>query len=252
MEKYFKINSDKYNVSCKVYCDDIKAVHTAILFGHGFGGHKDNKAAERFAKRVLEKNRNIAVVTFNWPCHGDDVRQKLQLEDCMTYLDIVISYVKTSMNAEKIYAYATSFGAYLFLKYIADNGSPFEKLAFRCPAVDMYSVITKAIMKDEELDKVMQGKTVLVGFDRKIKVNKSFLDDLISSDVSNNDYMDFADDILILHGTNDEVVQFSSVKTFAENNVINFIPVEGADHRFMDLNKMNYANSEIIKFYGLK
>ena len=252
MEKYFKINSDKYNVSCKVYCDDIKAAHTAILFGHGFGGHKDNKAAERFAKRVLEKNRNIAVVTFNWPCHGDDVRQKLQLDDCMTYLDIVISYIKTSMNAERIYAYGTSFGGYLFLKYIAENGNPFEKLALRCPAVDMYSVITKAIMKDDELDRIMQGKTVLVGFDRKIKVNKSFLDDLISSDVSSNDYMDFADDILILHGTDDEIAQFSSAKTFAENNVIDFIPVEGADHRFKDLNKLNYANSEVIEFFGLK
>ncbi len=252
MEKQFKINSDKYNVSCKIYCDDIKSIQTAILFGHGFGGHKNNKAAERFAKRVLEKNKNIAVVTFNWPCHGDDVRQKLQLDDCMTYLDIVVSYVKTSLNAEKIYAYATSFGGYLILKYIADNGSPFEKLAFRCPAIDMYDVITKAIMKNDELDRIMQGKTVLVGFDRKIKVTRSFLDDLTESDIQNIDYMDFADDILILQGTADEVVQFSSVKTFAENNVINFIPVEGADHRFIDLNKLNYANSEIIKFFGLK
>ena len=252
MEKYFKINSDKYNVSCKIYCDDIKSVQTAVLFGHGFGGHKDNKAAERFAKRVLEKNKNIAVVTFNWPCHGDDVRQKLQLDDCMTYLDIVISYIRTGLNAEKIYAYATSFGGYLFLKYIADNGSPFDKMAFRCPAVDMYSVITKAIMKDEELDRILQGKTVLVGFDRKIKVTRSFLEDLTASDVQGNDYMDHADDILILQGTADEIVQFSSVKSFAENNVINFIPVEGADHRFIDLNKLNYVNSEVIKFFGLK
>lgn len=252
MEKYFNINSDKYNVSCKIYCDDIKAVQTTILFGHGFGGHKDNKAAERFAKRVLEKNKNIAVVTFNWPCHGDDVRQKLQLDDCMTYLDLVISYVRNNLNVEKIYSYATSFGGYLFLKYIADNGNPFKKLALRCPAVDMYRVITKAIMKDDELDRIMQGKTVLVGFARKIKVTKSFLDDLVSSDIQNNDYIDFADDMLILQGTTDEVVQFSSVKTFAENNVIDFIPVEGADHRFMDLNKLNYAHSEIIKFFGLK
>jgi alpha/beta superfamily hydrolase len=93
---------------------------------------------------------------------------------------------------------------------------------------------------------------VLAGFDRKIKVSRSFLEDLRSSDIQNNDYMDYADDILILQGTADEVVQFSSVKTFAENNVINFNPVEGADHRFIDLKKMNYANSEVIKFFGLK
>jgi alpha/beta superfamily hydrolase len=85
-----------------------------------------------------------------------------------------------------------------------------------------------------------------------IKVTRSFLEDLTASDVQGNDYMDHADDILILQGTADEIVQFSSVTSFAENNVINFIPVEGADHRFIDLNKLNYVNSEVIKFFGLK
>ena len=71
--KYFCINAEKHSIHCKIYLDDPKAIGTVVVFGHGFGGHKDNRAAEKFAARVLEKNKGAAVITFNWPCHGDDV-----------------------------------------------------------------------------------------------------------------------------------------------------------------------------------
>ena len=41
-----------------------------------------------------------------------------------------------------------------------------------------------------------------------------------------------ADDILILHGTKDEVVPFEDSQKFADEQLIEFIPIEKADHRF--------------------
>ena len=46
-----------------------------------------------------------------------------------------------------------------------------------------------------------RGKYVQVGFDRKIEVNNQFLIDLEEGDIRKSDYIDFAEDILILHGT---------------------------------------------------
>ena len=68
MEKYFNINDAGASIRCKLYAADHKDIQKLILFGHGFGGHKDNRAAERFAKHVLDKNRGVAVMTFN--CNG--------------------------------------------------------------------------------------------------------------------------------------------------------------------------------------
>ena len=82
MQKYFKTKAEDNIVRCKIYCNNLKDVEKAVIFGHGFGGHKDNKAAERFAMRVLKKNQNVAVITFNWPGHGDDTHSKLTLEKC--------------------------------------------------------------------------------------------------------------------------------------------------------------------------
>ena len=41
------------------------------------------------------------------------------------------------------------------------------------------------------------------------------------------------------------------LQEFAENNIIEFIPVEGADHRFRNERKMETAIKSILDFYDL-
>ena len=251
MNKYYEINGKGNNIRCKVYYNDLNKAEQAVIFGTGVAGHKDNNAAKGFAEKLLSKHKNAIVVVFNWPSHGDDVKKKLVLEDCNIYLDQVIQDVKERFHVEKLYAYSTSFGGYLFLKYISEHGNPFEKISLRCPAVNMYDVLTRTIMKNDELDRIMKGKDVLVGFDRKIIVTKALLDDLKENDIRQRDYIEYADNILIMHGTKDEVVPIEDSKEFAENNLIDFITVENADHRFQNPNHMNLANKYTMEFFDL-
>ena len=162
----------------------------------------------------------------------------------------MIRDTKERFGAEQLYAYATSFGGYLVLKYISEHGNPFRKIALRCPAVDMYDVLTATIMKHDEYDRIMKGKDVQVGFDRKIIVTRSFLEDLQANDIRKRDYLNDADDILILHGTADEVVPFHEGKAFAENQLIEFVSVEGADHRFQNPAHMSLATKKVLEFFG--
>lgn len=69
-----------------------------------------------------------------------------------------------------------------------------------------------------------------------------------NADVQKVSYLDYSDDILIVHGTADEVVPFEAAKRFAENNVIEFVPVEGADHRFQHPSTLEYSTKAIIRF----
>ena len=94
MERYFEINEAGHNVRCKLYCTDPRGIRKAVVFCHGFGGHKDNNAAAKFAERMLSKYKGMALVTFDWPCHGNDVKKKLSLEDCGTYLDLLIRHLQ--------------------------------------------------------------------------------------------------------------------------------------------------------------
>lgn len=249
MERYFEINENGHNIRCKLYCSDPRTVRKIVVFCHGFGGHKDNGAAKTFAERMVSKYKGTALVTFNWPCHGDDVKKKLCLEDCSTYLDMVVRFLKQNYHLEELYAYATSFGGYLVLKYISERGNPFRKVALRCPAVNMYDVLTRAIMASDDVDRIRKGKDAPVGFDRKVLVGPQFLKELEEEDIRSHDYLDYAEEILILHGTADEIVPFETAQDFCESQLIEFVPVEGADHRFRNPLKMDEAVKQILTFF---
>lgn len=249
MERYFEINEGGHNVRCKLYCGDVHDIRKIVVFGHGFGGHKDNGAAEKFAHRMISKHKGTALVTFNWPCHGDDVKKKLALEDCNTYLSLVVDSLRRRYEGTALYAYGTSFGGYLMLKFIAEQGNPFCKIALRCPAVNMYDVLTGAIMAADEMEKLQKGREISVGFDRKIPVSPRFLEELQVNDIRKLDYLEWAEEILVLHGTADEIVPFSAAQAFCEEQLIEFVPIEGADHRFRDMKKMDQAMKLILEFY---
>ena len=249
MERYYDIPENGYSVRCKLYAGDIKAARRAVVFGHGFGGHKANRAAERFAKHMIAKHPDTAVITFNWPCHGDDMHRRLRLSDCDAYLGAVVRDARERLGITSFCGYAASFGAFLFLHYIASHENPFSRLALRCPAIDMYSVLTEHIMTEENLEDMNRGRDVMVGFDRKIRLDRTFFDEVQSEAVKDLDFTAWMDDILILHGTEDTIVPFSMAQAFADNNLIELVPIEGADHRFIDSRKMDLANAMIIRFF---
>lgn len=249
MVRYFDINTNGHSIKCKITCDNIRELQHIVIYAHGFGGHKDNKAAEHFAESIQAKMKKVGVLCFDLPCHGTDVKKKLLLEDCFTYFDYVLDYVKNEWPGAKIYLYATSFGGFLAFHYIKRNGNPFVKAAFRCPALKMYDAFAGRILTEENKELLDKGKDILAGFDRKVRIDKPFLEEVKGMDVTELDMLDFADDILIIHGTSDEIIPCDVVKKFADDNVIECIIVENADHRFKDLDKLKLAHSHMIDFY---
>lgn len=253
MVRYFDINQAGNSIKCKLFCEAIRELEHVIVFAHGFGGHKDNKAAERFAEAALSKMKRTAVLVFDWPCHGGDVKKKLTMEDCDLYISLVIEYIRSQLQVEDICAYGTSFGGYLLLKYLHEHEkSPFRRIALRCPAIAMGDIMYRRVMTEENRAMLERGREVMAGFDRKVLINQEFMDRLMAADIRKWEYLDYADDLLILHGTKDEIVPIEECRRFAEDNVIEFIEIEDADHRFQDLNKLKLAHSFIIDFINKK
>lgn len=246
--KYFNINAEGCSIRCKQYSNEPRNIKEIVLAFHGFGGHKETMAVERFAEKYLSKRKNAAVVIFDWPCHGEDGRKKLSLADCDSYIRLSLEYLAGLYEGVVFYNYSTSFGGYMCLRYIHLYGNPFEKIVLRCPAIPLYELMTTRLMTPDKYELLQTGKDVLIGFDREIRISKSFIDELHDFDIAAFDFMDFADDILIIHGTKDEVVPISASEEFADNNVIEFIPIEKADHRFVEPTLMNLAIAKTLNF----
>ena len=101
MEKYFEINENNLSIKCKIYCNDVRNVKNVIVSCHGFGGSKENAASKKLADKVLASYDDTAVITFDWPCHGKDVRQKLSLTDCNNYMATVLNYICSTFTTKK-------------------------------------------------------------------------------------------------------------------------------------------------------
>lgn len=248
MEKHFEINEQGLSIRCKLFYEkELQQIENVVIVLHGFGSSKDLKSNTKFGERLSSKYKGYAALAFDFPCHGDDARKKLSVEESITYLQLVIDYAKTSLNAKNLYAYGTSFGGYLTLKYLAEKGNPFRKIALRAPAVQIYHSLMNRL-SEEGRQKLAKGREILWGFDRQMKISQAFFDEL--TDITQNDYLDYAEQILILHGTEDEMVALSTSQQFADNNVIELLPIEGADHAFSNPKLMDIAIGKIVEFFA--
>lgn len=252
MEKYFDINRGGYSIRSKMIINSndksTRNFDDVVLVTHGFGSSKETAGTLHFGEHLTSKYKGFAVIAFDWPCHGMDARKKLSVEECLTYLSLVVEYTKEELKAKRVYNYSSSLGGYLTLRYLIEKGNPFTKIALRCPAIKMYDSMM-SYLSDDDKAKLAKGKEISIGFDRKMKADSSFFESLKSFNIMDHEYFDFADDMLIIHGTKDEMIPIEDSRTFAENNVIQFIPVEGANHPFQNPNHMALATHKIIEFF---
>ena len=250
MEKKFDINKEGYSVRCLYYCGkDPKAVTDIVIATYGFGGNKENHATKKFAERIISKYKHFGVITFDWPCHGEDARNRMILSEFLEYYQMVIDHARNDLGAERIYAYGTSLGGYITLLYLQEKGNPFTRIALRVPALHMFENFDSRIT-DDERKTLSKGKDITRGFTRKIKLSQDFLDELKAHDVSDKDYLDYADDMLIIAGSKDEYTSVEDIEQFCDDNVIEYEVVENADHPFTDPKLMDYAISKIIEWFG--
>lgn len=231
--KYFDVKDAGISVKCKLYYGEGHTFSRVVLACHGFGGNKDNAITQKLAETLLPVHKDTAVLAFDWPCHGEDVKQKLSLQDCTRYLETVVQYARHTLGAKALLASGNSFGGYLLLKHLYEKENPFEKILLRCPAVCMYQALMQGIVKSGQAES-LKKKDALVGTDKKIRVCAAFVEELRNNDITTWDYTNHSDEVLILQGTKDELIPHDVVQAFADQNGLDMISVENADHRFRD------------------
>ena len=251
MEKYFDINKTGRSIKCKLYCNNIRDIGRVVIGCHGFCGSKDSAFNKAFSAKLLSKDRRAAVLCFDWPCHGGDVKKKITLDICEKYLHDVIDCARDVLEAENLFCIANSFGGYMTLVYIHHNGSPFQRVALRAPAIPMHSIMKRSLLTAEDLEALERGKDVPAGFERKINITSGFLAELEENDVSCWDYSDYMDNIMILHGSKDETVSPDGPQAFANENAMKYVLVEKADHQFKNPQLSALAIADIIKFFEI-
>ena len=243
MKREFMLNGNKgYDISCMEWpCEQECAV---LLCLHGFAGDKYSSVIQALADEMISKS--IRVVTFDWPGHGKSPvdGKSLTIENCMLDMDAVIQEIRTAN--QPVYLFATSFGGFVGLNYLALHPSAFSKVVLRSPALDMPNTF-RSFLSDEDIQVLEKDGTVNVGFDRPLQLGKSFMDDLIQHRLRQDEYPAEVPG-LIIQGDMDDVVDPQDSVKFAEKNGMKLHMVKGADHRYKNPGNLEEILSVTVPF----
>ncbi len=217
------------NIHCKLFLpkDKVKNILVAI---HGFAGDKESSVIKAIAENL---NETTFVIAFDLPCHGkDEEKSELRLNNCINYLKNILNFIKNQYKNIPISLFATSFGAFISLNYLKSHNEQFRHIILRAPAIFMDEVLTTSILKDHNISLnqfLKQGGNL--GFQKEIIVGKNFLQDLKDNSLASHK---FSQQIDIIQGDKDDVVDVKKNEAFFYSNFVNFSLhyIKDADHRF--------------------
>lgn len=230
-----------YDIPLKIYDTD-NAVGYVIAV-HGFGGDKESSAIESLAKRMTA--RSYAVIAFDFPAHGTSKADDyFCLSNSRFDLETVLRYAEGRYpDAGRKAIFATSFGGYVTLLSL-DKLPADMRIVLRAPAVDMKASFEKMLPVTH--DEYKKAGFVEMGFERKFNVPYSFYTELCENDISQTDMQR---DILIIHGSQDNIVQPEYIQRFCKANPKAKLEViEGADYRFKKKGELDMAVSMAEKY----
>ena len=249
MEKYFELKNKytNYNIKAKMCLPKRKnGIKNIFIICHGFFSFKESTSAKTIARKL--NDNNIAAISFDFPAHGESPvdASQLTIENCIYDIKTIEDYIKDNFKDTKMSIFGSSFGGYIILNKIIKDGSNFENIVLRAPAIDMKNIIINSLGK-EEFEKFKKAGFIEAGFDRQVNIPYSFYLDLCNNDVLKQ--YNKKEKILIFHGVDDDTALIKDTYEFIKKDPqnIRLIAMDGVNHK-MDIAELEFIADEMIKY----
>jgi alpha-beta hydrolase superfamily lysophospholipase len=221
------------NIKMTLFSGDEKKPEQIVIAIHGFAGDSKSSVICEVAKELAKSN--VDVLTFDLPCHGiDDCKKNLSVENCIEYVKEVENYTENKFKNIPISYFATSFGAYLLLKFLNENEKDYNKIILRSPAIQMDKILAEKILVDHNFSlKDLEKNKINLGYEKELFVDYKFYKELCDNKI---DSISSKKNIFIIQGQKDNVVDWKTNEKFFKINCENYYNkpfyFKNADHRF--------------------
>lgn len=227
-----------------------------IIFVNGYQTSlsNGNKVQDYMSNKLADAN--FTVYRFDAIGYGesDGDFEKTFPTTIKNNLIILINKIHDEFSEKEIILVGTSMGGMIVNSIIQENEFSFvNKSILMCPALDFYNIYQSETFVNRDV-MPMQIKDYE-------SYRSNFINDLKNYFWSKSDSNHFNGETLIIHGNKDEVVNYNSVKEYAQNNNIQYVEIDNADHTFKSIdngykamvendNNINLILEQIIKFGG--
>ena len=221
-----------YSIPCAYNINGDEKIVCIIV--HGFGSNKDSATARMMVEEL--PIRGIGAISFDLPAHGESAvdGEYLRIENCMSDLGAVEAIARTLAPNAEIVFFASSFGAYITLIYLAEMGTSNRRAFLRAAAVSMPTVIRQRITPEQKQCLDTAGELILnkhgYGYSRDLKITRGFMDDMERYDVFRL-WQEGLARLHMVHGEADQTILLCDAQRFAEMFHVPLTIVSNGDHQ---------------------
>ena len=207
---------------------------TVCVVVHGFGSSKKSATATMLFNDLPPLG--IGVAAFDFPSHGESGAdgEFFRISNCIADLAAVEARARTLAPDAEIVYFASSFGAYIALLYLAGLKQGNRRAFLRCPAVSMPRVANQLLTPEMQTSLKVTGAFTLdkatYGYGRDLKLTQGFFDDLSGHDVYTLWREGFAR-LCMIHGELDQTIPLGDAGSFAEMFNVPLTVVANGDHQ---------------------
>ncbi|MEG1999837.1 MAG: alpha/beta fold hydrolase [Evtepia sp.] len=231
-------------IPCTVQLNDEKKV---VIICHGFGSSRKSPTVLALEQEL--PHHGIGSCSFDFPGHGENRASDLRIPNCLNDLGEVEAFVHAQQPKAEICYFASSFGAYILLTYLATRKHFGQKAFLRSAAVSMPKLFLEEWMTpalQEVIDK--NGCLVLKDYPQEMCVSKAFLSDLEETDVFELYHKEYAR-LFMIHGGEDVVASPQDAERFAKQSGAQFYKVEKGAHQLMGVGELETVLSCATTFF---
>ena len=199
-----------------------------VIIAHGFGSSMQSPTAQMVLNELPKAG--IGTIAFDFPAHGASSvdGDLLSVSNCIADIGTVEEYVRSKCPRAKINYFGSSFGAYITLLYLSQHLEKDGKAFLRSAAVNMH-VIFENPTEAEAFAMAQQGH-LIINYGTPLKLTQKFVEDLKEHDLFEL-YKPGASNVMMIHGSDDETIDYNKALAFAQKFDIPLITVQGGDHR---------------------
>jgi len=252
MKNEFLKSKYGYGIPC---CNQLNDEKKTLIICHGFGSSKESPMIQALQETM--PLHGIGTYSFDFPAHGESPvdGSYLRIPYCLENLKEVEEHVLQLSPNNQICYFASSFGAYILLLYLATYPHSGDKSFLRSAAVNMPQIFQNWIreyhltlqaspdgtpMQDYyELDEI---------YGRDFYITRAFLTDLEKHDLFHL-YPKDVGSLYMIHGSLDATASALDAKRFANLSGAKLQLLQGAEHRLMGSGELKTVLDSACKFF---
>ena len=246
MKKETLTSKQGYDIVCH---NNWTGEEKVLIACHGFGSSKDGLMIQALNRYMPV--RRIGVFSFDFPSHGESPvwQEALRVPYCIEDLAAVEVHVRTMAPKAEILYFASSFGAYIMLNYLASHSHTGRRAFLRSSAVAMPKVVEQWVGPKERALMERQGYFVPdYDYVREMRVTPAFLKDLEEYDIFSL-YRPGETRLRMIHGGRDSVAPLADARRFAEIFGVELMEIPGGEHDLMGEGELERVLKAAVDFF---